>query len=139
MCYNDVIFWCSDITGNLKKYLRIHFFSKKNSWRVRWYHIYLRLTRCPLFERCARVRAATMRRDVLFFRSSLYNSSIWLHSFGAEPRSDGLSRRVVDCYLIIVSIRGFTLLEADLVEGGVVTGGNPTTPRDTRERGDTNT
>ena len=29
MCYNDVMFWCSDVTGNLKKYLRIHFFSKK--------------------------------------------------------------------------------------------------------------
>ena len=28
MCYNDAIL-CSDITGNLKKYLRIHFFSKK--------------------------------------------------------------------------------------------------------------
>ena len=25
-------------------------FSEKNSWRVRWYHIYLRLTRPPLFE-----------------------------------------------------------------------------------------
>ena len=30
-------------------------------------------------------------------------------------------------------------LEADLVEGGAVTGGKPTTPRDTREQGDTNT
>ena len=29
MCYNDVIFGCSDVTGNLKKYLRIHFFFKK--------------------------------------------------------------------------------------------------------------
>ena len=30
-------------------------------------------------------------------------------------------------------------LDADLVEGGVVTGGGPTTPRDTWEQGDTNT
>ena len=29
--------------------------------------------------------------------------------------------------------------EAGLVEGGVVTGGKPTTPRDTREQGDTST
>ena len=29
MCYNDAIFGCSGVTGNLKKYLRIHFFQKK--------------------------------------------------------------------------------------------------------------
>ena len=41
----------------------------------------------------------------------------------------------------MVSVRGFTPEppKTDLVEGGVVTGGKPTTPRDTREQGDTNT
>ena len=29
MCCNDDIFWYSDVTGNPKKYLRIHFFFKK--------------------------------------------------------------------------------------------------------------
>ena len=43
----------------------------------------------------------------------------------------------------MVSVRGFTpeppsSPEADLVEGGVVTGGEPATPRDTKEQGDTN-
>ena len=77
-------FWCSDVTGNLKKYIRIHFFQKK-SWRVRWYHIYLRLARCPLFERCARVRAATVRRDVLFLEPSLYRRRFPLPSpFGVQ-------------------------------------------------------
>ena len=29
MCYNDVIIWYSDVTGNLKKYLGIHFLKNK--------------------------------------------------------------------------------------------------------------
>ena len=29
MRYNNIIFGCSDVTGNLKKYLRIHSISKR--------------------------------------------------------------------------------------------------------------
>ena len=38
MCYNDVVIFCGALMSpESPKYLRIHFFSKKDSWRVLYY------------------------------------------------------------------------------------------------------
>ena len=54
MCYNGVMFWCSDVNGNPKKYLRTHFLFL-NSRRVLYYLAQLYTRGFGFVRRCGDV------------------------------------------------------------------------------------